>query len=527
MAEASEEGGGLLRSTAVVGGFTLASRVLGFLRDVVLARIFGAAAGTDAFFVAFKIPNFMRRLFAEGAFNQAFVPVLSEYRSQREHGEVRAFVGRVSGTLGGFLLLLTILGVVGAPVLVMVFAPGFIGDPERFPAAVEMLRLTFPYLLFIALTALAGGVLNSYGRFAVPAATPVLLNIALISAAVWAAPAFAEPIQALAWGVLVAGVIQLAFQLPFLARLGLLTAPRPAPRDEGVRRVARLMGPALFGSSVAQVNLLLDTIIASMLATGSVSWLYYADRLVEFPLGVFGIALGTVILPGLSERHAEADPAGFSAMIDRALRWVALIALPATLGLFLLAGPILATLFEYGAFGAGDTAMAGLALMAYSIGLTGFILVKVLAPGFFARQDTRTPMRIAVIAMLTNMVLNIAFVVPWEMAGLPGAHAGLAAATALAAFVNGGLLLRGLLRDGVYRPEAGWGLLALRLGLALVVLVALLLFLTPERPVWAAWGAWERAGALAGLIAAAGVAYFGTLLATGMRLGWLVRRPAG
>ncbi|MFO8155099.1 MAG: murein biosynthesis integral membrane protein MurJ, partial [Thiohalospira sp.] len=382
---------GMLQSTAVVGGFTLLSRILGFVRDVVIARVFGAGVATDAFFVAFKIPNFMRRLFAEGAFNQAFIPVLAEYRTDREHAETRELVGRTAGTLGLFLLGLTILGVVGAPVLIGLFAPGFIGDAERFDLAVEMLRLTFPYLLFIALTALAGGVLNTYGRFAVPAFTPVLLNISLITAAAFAAPSFAEPIRALAWGVFIAGAAQLAFQLPFLARLGLLPVPRWGAANAGVRRIARLMVPALFGSSVAQINLLIDTLIASLLATGSVSWLYYADRLVEFPLGVFGIALATVILPGLSAHHAANDPAAFSRMIDRALRWVLLVSAPATLGLILLAGPILTTLFEYGAFTAADTAMAAVALMAYSIGLTGFILVKVLAPGYFARQDTKTP----------------------------------------------------------------------------------------------------------------------------------------
>ncbi len=515
---------GMARSTSVVGGFTLLSRILGFVRDVVIARIFGAGIATDAFFVAFKIPNFMRRLFAEGAFNQAFIPVLAEYRNDREHAEVRELVGRTAGTLGLFLIVLTALGVIGAPVVISVFAPGFIGDAERFDLAVEMLRLTFPYLLFIALTALAGGVLNTWGRFAVPAFTPVLLNLSLIGAAILAAPHFDEPIRALAWGVFVAGAAQLAFQLPFLARIGLLPVPRWGAAHAGVRKVGKLMVPALFGSSVAQINLLIDTLIASLLVAGSVSWLYYADRLVEFPLGVFGIALATVILPGLSARHAESDPAGFSAMIDRALRWVLLLSAPATVGLLLLAQPILTTLFQYGAFTAADTAMAGLALMAYSVGLTGFILVKVLAPGFFARQNTKTPVKIAIVAMVANMVLNGLFVVPWYLSGLPGAHAGLAAATAIAAFINGGLLLRGLLRDGVYQPLAGWARLGGRVALALAVMAVLLLWLTPAMDDWHGWDVWTRVGVLFGLIGVAVVGYFGTLLVMGERLGWLVRR---
>ncbi|HHC71821.1 MAG TPA: murein biosynthesis integral membrane protein MurJ, partial [Thiotrichales bacterium] len=328
---------GLLRSTAVVSAMTLVSRVLGFVRDMVFARFFGAGEAMDAFFVAFKIPNFMRRLFAEGAFSQAFVPVLSEYRQQRGQEAVKALVDRVAGVLGGVLAMITVVGVVAAPLLILLFAPGFLRESaDKFDLAADLLRFTFPYLFFISLTAFAGGILNSYGRFGVPAFTPVLLNLVLIGFALWVAPLFETPVVALALGVLVAGATQLAFQLPFLLRLGLLPRPRWDRAHEGVRKILRLMMPALFGSSVAQINLLLDTLIASFLVSGSVSWLYYSDRLMEFPLGVFGIALSTVILPSLSRRHADGSGEAFSATLDWALRWALLIAVPATVGLAVL-----------------------------------------------------------------------------------------------------------------------------------------------------------------------------------------------
>jgi putative peptidoglycan lipid II flippase len=415
----------LLKSTAAVGGMTLLSRLLGFARDMVVARIFGASAGTDAFFVAFKIPNFMRRLFAEGAFSQAFVPVLSEYKSQREHQEVRQLVADVTGTLGGFLFLITAVGVVAAPWLIYVFAPGFSGEPDKFALAGDMLRLTFPYLLFISVTALFGGVLNTYGRFSIPAFTPVFLNLVLIAAALWLAPLMQQPIVALAWGVFIAGLVQLLFQLPYVARLGLLSWPRWAWHVEGIQRIIKLMLPAIFGSSVAQINLLFDTLLASMLVTGSVSWLYYSDRLVEFPLGVFGIALATVILPSLSKNFAEKSAEEFSRTLDWALRWVMLIGTPAMVGLLVLSGPMLTTLFLYGEFTQQDVRMASLSLMAYSVGLMGFMLVKVLAPAYYSRQDTKTPMKIGVKAMIANMVLNVVFVVPMVLYAIPGAHAGL------------------------------------------------------------------------------------------------------
>jgi putative peptidoglycan lipid II flippase len=517
---------GLLKSTAAVGAMTLLSRVLGFVRDMVVARIFGASAGTDAFFVAFKIPNFMRRLFAEGAFSQAFVPVLSEYKSQREHREVRQLVSDVTGTLGGFLFLITAVGVVASPWLIYVFAPGFSGEPDKFDLAAQMLRLTFPYLLFISVTALFGGVLNTFGRFAVPAFTPVFLNLVLIAAAIWLAPHMQQPIVALAWGVFIAGLVQLLFQLPYVARLGLLGWPRWAWHMEGIQRIIKLMLPAIFGSSVAQINLLLDTILASMLVTGSVTWLYYSDRLVEFPLGVFGIALATVILPSLSRNHAEKSAEEFSRTLDWALRWAVLIGTPAMTGLLVLSGPMLATLFQYGQFAPGDVRMSQLSLMAYSVGLMGFILVKVLAPGYYSRQDTRTPMKIGVKAMVSNMILNVAFVVPMVVYSVPGAHAGLAAATAISAFINAGQLYHGLRKDGVLLPEPGWGLFSLRVLLANGLMGAALWFGAGDLQHWFLMHSWQRAAELAMWIGIGVAIYFGTLFLSGVRPGMLlIRKP--
>lgn len=494
------------------------SRVLGLVRDIVIARAFGAGMGADAFFVAFKIPNFLRRLFAEGAFSQAFVPVLSEYKTRRDHAEVQQLVDHVVGVLGGLLCLVTIAGVVAAPLLVLIFAPGFLQDTEKFHLTAGMIRITFPYLLFISLTALAGGILNSYGRFAVPAFTPALLNLSLIGAALWLAPHMAEPVTALAWGVLIAGVAQLMFQLPHLRALGLLPRPRLDRRHEGVRRVARLMLPGIFGSSVAQINLLFDTLIASFLATGSVSWLYFSDRLVEFPLGVFGIALATVILPTLSRRHAEDSPAAFFSTLDWALRLTMVIGVPAAVALVVLAEPMLVTLFQYGRFAMEDVAMARLSLMAYALGLLGFILVKVLAPGFYARQDTRTPVRVGVIAMVANMVMNVLFVVPMVWQGVPGPHAGLALATSLSAFLNAGLLLRLLRRDAGYRPRPGWGRLLGQIFLASMVMAAVLWFVAGDVGQWAGWSWRRRAAALTGLVALGAVCYFGALRLAGLRL---------
>jgi putative peptidoglycan lipid II flippase len=510
----------LFKSTARVGANTLLSRILGFVRDIVIARMFGAGVGADAFFVAFRIPNLLRRLFAEGAFATAFVPVLTEYKTQREHEQVQQLVAHVAGLLGGILFLVTAAGVAAAPVIVLVFAPGFLDTPEKFDLTVQMVRITFPYILFISLTAFAGGILNSYGRFGVPAFTPVLLNLSLIAAALWLAPQMAEPVTALAWGVLVAGIVQLAFQLPFIKGLGFLVRPTLKPGHEGVKRILRLIIPATVGVSVAQINLLVDTLIASFLVTGSISWLYYSDRMVEFPLGVFGIALATVILPNLSRQHAADSPQAFSNTLDWALRLVLVIGAPAAIGLALLASPILTTLFQYGEFGRGDVRMAALSLVAYATGLLGFIAVKVLAPGYYARQDTRTPVRIAIVAMLTNILLNLALVVPLK-------HAGLALATSIAAYLNAVLLYRGLLKRGIFVPLQGWAALTLKVVLASTAMTALIMLAGAAEEIWFAWSATERAFRLAAMIVSGAAVYAVTLLLLGLRPRHLLRSSAG
>lgn len=500
----------MLKSIAIVSLNTQISRILGLARDVVIAGTFGASAGVDAFLVAFRLPNFLRRLFAEGAFSQAFVPVLSEYREHREFEQVRALIANVFGVLGGVLLLVSLAGVLAAPVLVAIFAPGFIDEGNKFDLTVSMVRITFPYVLFVSLTAFAGATLNTYGRFGVPAFTPALLNISLIGCAVFLAPHFSEPVMALAVGVFIAGVVQLLFQLPFLAKLRVLVWPQINRTHEGVQRILRLMLPALLGVSVSQINLLVDTLIASFLVTGSVTWLYYADRMVEFPLGVFGIALGTVILPKLSQQHTQRARESFSRTLDWALRLVVLIATPAALGLAALATPILATLFHYGAFSDHDVNMASLSLMAYSLGLIGFVGVKILVPGFSARQDMRTPVRIAVAAMLTNIVLNLALVVPL-------AHAGLALATSLAAFLNAGLLLWYLRRDKIFQPQSGWVALISKVALANVVMVAFVWWAKGDTSLWLAAGLLERVLRLVVVVSGGFVLYFMSLVGLGLR----------
>jgi len=513
----TESAGGIWRTGGTVGVMTLISRVLGFVRDVVIARVFGASLATDAFFVAFRIPNFLRRLFAEGGFTQAFVPVFTEYKERRSREELRDLAAHVIGTLAGVLMGVTALGVALAPVLVLIFAPGFYADAERYDLAVDMLRMTFPYILFISLVAAAGGMLQSFGRFAVPAFTPVFLNLCLIFGALWAAPRVDVPIYALAGAVFVAGAVQLAFQLPWLKRIGMLVRPRWGWRHSGVRRVIKLLIPTLFGASVAQINLLVDTLIASLLVAGSVSWLYYADRLMEFPLGILGVALGTAILPRLSAQHAQTDPDGFRRTLDQALRLVLLVGIPATAGLILLAGPMIGTLFGHGAFTADDTHMAALALIGYGLGLPAFLLVKVLQPGFFSRQDTRTPVRIAVISLVSNMILNAIIVGSMVLAGFIAPHAGLALATALSGWLQAGLLYRGLRRDGVYRRSAGWVPFATRLTVATVAMAAFLVLMTSPLATFEALGWQARVGELTLLIGGGAACFTIVLLATGMR----------
>lgn len=501
----------LLKSTTVVVTMTVISRIFGFLRDMVTAQMFGAGAAFDAFSVAFRIPNFMRRLFAEGSFSQAFVPVLSEYQKQKSPAEIQQFINAMIGSLGISLLLVTILGILLAPGIVHVFAPGFEQQGMRFDLAVNMLRITFPYLTFISLTAFSGAILNTYSRYWVAAFTPVFLNISMIATAVWLSPWLSTPIMALAWGVFIAGVVQLFFQAPFLYQLRLMPRPRIDFKNSGVVRVLKLMVPALFGVSVSQINLLLDTLFASLLVVGSVSWLYYSDRLMEFPLGVFGVAISTVILPHLSRHHASQAQQHFSLTLDWALRMILLVATPAALVLALLAGPLLATLFHYGHFDNYAVLMARKSLAMFALGIAPCMLIKVLAAGFYAKQDLRTPVRIGIVAMVANMLFNVLFIFPF-------AHAGIALATSLAALLNAGCLFYYLRRQQIYLPSAGWKAFSLRLLLANVILALWLWLGSGDMSAWLFQSAAWRLLHLFELLGSAVVIYFLTLWLAGIRL---------
>ncbi|MGB5347268.1 MAG: murein biosynthesis integral membrane protein MurJ [Woeseia sp.] len=512
---------GLLKSTSVVSAMTLLSRVLGLVRDVVFARMFGATIVMDAFIVANRIPNMLRRFFAEGAFSQGFVPVIARYRERRDHAEAQELVDAVTGTLGLVLFVITAIGVIAAPLLVIAVAPGFIGENGRFDLATAMLRFTFPYLFFVSLTALAGGILNTYGKFAVPAFTPVLLNVVLIACALWLSPLLAEPGMALAYGVLIAGLVQLLFQIPFLLRINVLPRPRWRPAHDGVKRIGKLMLPAIFGSSIAQVNVLLGGIIASMLGVGKISLLYYSDRLMEFPLGLFGIALATVTLPHLSRQHASASREQFSQTIDWSLKLTLLIAIPAAVGLIVLAGPLVATIFFGGEFSPEDVELAAISLQAFAIGLIGFSLVKILAPAYFAREDTRTPVRFGLIALVVNFVLSVALA--WWLTSInyPATHAGLALAISVSAMLNAGLLYRGLRRDEALQHGKGWWPLAARMALANLAMIAALIWLDRPLDWWLAADPLARAGWMSVTVIAAAVIYFGSLAASGLRFSQL------
>ncbi|MBL7002907.1 MAG: murein biosynthesis integral membrane protein MurJ [Gammaproteobacteria bacterium] len=498
---------------------TLLSRVLGLARDIVIARFFASGFEADAFFVAFKIPNFMRRLFAEGAFSQAFVPVLTEYKNTRAKEDTKAFISAVAGTLGAILFIVAIVGSLASPLLVMVFAAGFYDEPEKFNLTADLLRLTFPYIFLISMTALAGGILNAWKKFAIPAVTPVLLNVSLIGCVFYLSPYLDVPVHSLAWGVLLAGCLQLFFQLPFLYSLGLLPKPRWGWKDKGVKKVVKLMVPIIFGSSVAQINLLFDTFIASFLVTGSVAWLYYADRLLEFPLGIFGIALATVVLPYLSESHVKKQSSDFTQTLAWAVHIAMLIALPAMVGLFLLASPILATLFQYEAFTQNDTFMSGLSLMAYSLGLPAFIGIKILVNGFYARQDTKTPVKIGIIALVFNMFLNVVFVYSMIKIDYIAPHVGLALATVGSAYLNAGLLAYHLHKQKVLTIK--WSMLFpfIRILLAVSAMAVVVFVNLPEQSIWTAWEWQQRVLRLGLLITAAIGSYLFVLWFFGLRKG--------
>jgi len=500
----------LLKALATVSSMTLVSRVLGLVRDVVIARAFGAGLPTDAFFVAFRLPNLLRRLFAEGAFSQAFVPVLSEYRNVRGEQETYALVNHVATLLALALVVVSVIGVIAAPLIIYVSAPGFSADEEKFDLTVALLRITFPYILFISLTSLAAGILNTWSRFSVPALTPTLLNVSFIVFAVWLAPYYDPPVMALAWAVFCGGALQLAFQLPFLLKIRMLPRPRWAPRDSGVVRILKLMGPAVLGVSAGQISLLISTIFASFLVSGSVTWLYYADRLMELPMGLLGVALGTVLLPSLSKRYVDGAGAEYSNLLDWGLRITVLLAAPCAVALAVLAVPILATLFKHGEFASHDVWMTREALIAYSVGLVGLVLVKVLAPGFYARQNIKTPVKIAVITLIATQIMNLAFI--WSLR-----HTGLALAIGLAAWINAGLLYWKLRQHGVFTPRPGWPLFLLKAIIALAIMAGVLWWSASGADYWLQSGVWERIERLTLVIAAGTVSYFGALWLMGFR----------
>ena len=488
---------------------TLISRILGFVRDMLIARLFGVDVATDAFFVVFKVPNLLRRLFSEGALSHALVPVLATHAEQGGINALKEFVGKTAGTLAAWAFLSVVAGFVLAPVLVLILAPGFAWQGSQYELAVNLLHIILPYGFFIVLVAYAGAVLNANGKFAVPAITPVFLNICMIAAAVWLAPKMAIPITALAWSVLAAGVVQLLFQVPSLIGLGLLPKLTIRFKDPEVSRVNKLLLPAIFSASVTQINLLFDTLVASFLASGSVSWLYYSDRLVEFPMGILGMALATVILPNLAKNHAEEAPGAFSATLDWGLRLVLLVGLPATIGLFVLAEPMLSTLFQYNEFTALDVEKAGQSLKAYSVGLLGYLFIKILVPGFTARMDLRTPVRFGIYAMIASLALNVL--------AIPFAHAGLALATSLGAFINAALLLTKLMRDKVYRPALGWSWFIARITLASALMSGLLVFLV-ESNRWQQYDSTERVVNLVVWIGLGFLIYMLSLFVSGLRL---------
>lgn len=497
---------------------TLLSRILGLVRDIVFARTFGASIVMDAFIVANRIPNMLRRFFAEGAFSQGFVPVMARYRENAVHEEARQFVDAVAGTLGLALFVITLVGVVAAPLLVLIVAPGFVGEDGRFDLATAMLRFTFPYLLFVSLTAFAAGILNTYGKFAAPAFTPVILNVVLISCALWLAPSLEEPGMALAYGVFIAGLVQLLFQIPFLAKIHAIPRPRWRPRHDGVRRVGTLMLPAIFGSSVAQINVLIGGIIASLLGVGKISYLYYSDRLMEFPLGLFGIALATVMLPTLSRQAASRSMDEFARTVDWSMKLVVLIAVPAAVGLVLLASPLLVTLFYGGIFTRLDVDMAAISLQAFALGLIGFSFVKILAPAFFAQEDTRTPVKYGLIALAINFVLSVVLAWLLTSVGYAASHAGLALATSVAAIANAWLLWHGLRRQEVLESMSGWGLFMLRVAIANAAMTGALLWLARPVDWWIAAGTFDRVLQLTiAIVLGAGV-YFVALAMLGLRL---------
>ncbi|MBI3478897.1 MAG: murein biosynthesis integral membrane protein MurJ [Nitrosomonadales bacterium] len=500
----------LLKSLATISGLTLVSRILAFVRDMLIAGIFGAGLANDAYILATRLPNLLRRLFAEGAFSQAFVPIFGEYKNRRGHDETKLLVDHVTTMLAIILFIVTLLGIIAAPILVYLTAPGFIKDAAKFDLTVQMLRITSPYIFFISLVAVAAGILNSYNKFWVPAFAPVLLNVCLIGGALWLTPYFEQPIMALAWAWFVAGFVQLAFQVPFLKKIGMLPSIRFSLKDAGMRRVIRQMGPAVFGVSISQISLIINTIFASFLVVGSVSWLYYADRLMEFPSGILGVALGSILLPSLSKCHADNNTVEYSKLLDWGLRLTIMLTLPAALALGMISVPLLATFFQRGAFVAHDVLMTSHALIGYSVGLIGMILVKILAPGFYARQDIRTPVKIGIVTLLATQAMNALFI-GWIQ------HAGLALSIGLGACLNSAILFHYLRKNDIYRPEPGWAKFFIKVSIAVAALAITLWFGMGSEQSWLTGSGWSRILRLSALVTGGVVVYFAVLAALGFR----------
>jgi putative peptidoglycan lipid II flippase len=499
-----------------VSFFTFVSRILGLVRDAVMAWAFGATRAADAFYVAFRIPNLLRRLFAEGAFSQAFVPILAEYKNQQGPRATRILVDHVATVMFWVLLATSVLGVIASPVIVLMMASGFANDPLAMSLSVSMTRIMFPYILFMSLVALAGGILNTWREFRVPAFTPVLLNLAFIFCSLIIAPYLSQPVFALAIAVIIGGVLQLGLQLPALRKIGMLPRigmnPFEILSDEGVRRVLKQMLPATFAVSAAQISLIINTNIASHLADGSVSWLSYADRLMELPTGLLGVALGTILLPSLSKAHACGDQQEYSSLLDWGLRLTFLLAMPAAVALMVLSVPITSTLFHYGRFDALSVDMTAQALVAYGVGLMGLILVKILAPGFYAKQDISTPVKIGVGVLIATQLMNLIFV-PWI------AHSGLALSIGLGATLNAFFLFIMLRKNKIYQPGPGWFLFITQLLGAIFLLAGVGLWLGSQFD-WISLHStpWTRIGILFMVLIACAVCYFAALLAMGIRL---------
>lgn len=509
----------LLKSLAAVSSMTMFSRVLGFARDAIVARIFGAGMATDAFFVAFKLPNLLRRIFAEGAFSQAFVPILAEYKSKQGEDATRVFVSYVSGLLTLALAVVTVAGMLAAPWVIMITAPGFADTADKFALTTQLLQITFPYILLISLASLVGAILNTWNRFSIPAFAPTFLNISMIGFALFAAPYFNPPVLALAWAVTAGGVLQLVYQLPHLKKIGMLVLPRINFRDAGAMRVVKQMGPAILGVSVSQISLIINTIFASFLASGSVSWMYYADRLMEFPSGVLGVALGTILLPSLSKSFASGNHDEYCRLMDWGLRLCFLLALPCAVALGILSGPLTVSLFQYGKFTAFDAQMTQNALIAYSVGLMGLIVVKVLAPGFYSRQDIKTPVKIAIVTLIMTQLMNLAFIGPLK-------HAGLALSIGLAACLNASLLYWQLRKQKIFTPQPGWLPFFGRLVVAVLVMSAVLVGMLHIMPAWSQGTMLWRLLRLMAVVVAGAAAYFATLAVLGFKIKEFARRTA-